>query len=929
MKYLLNLLVVYLFLSVQVTAQNYNPAEQSLFQNSSISTKDYRQGSIDAPMMDAVRIAPDHITLDGLLNEQQWQNAPIATGFTQRSPIDEGTPSQKTEAQILYTDTYIYVGIMAYDTAPDSAISSLFRRDGSETSDWVYVSFDSYNDKRTAFTFAVNPRGVQKDILYYDDRGEDVLWDAVWEAEAQLLPNGWSVEMKIPLSQLRFSSKNAVQSWGVNFQRRIPRHNEVDYWAPTSQKEAGIVSNFGRLNGITDLEEPNRLEIAPYFSTKLTREPESDPANPYYESNAFQLGLGGDVKYGLTSDLTLTATINPDFGQVEADPATINLSAFETYFAERRPFFLEGNDIFQFGGTQTYNTAGNPVTFYSRRIGRSPQGSLSKHNDYNNGSFFNKDSLQSTYQDIPDQTSIAGAAKISGKTKTGWSIGILNAYTLEETAAFTLNEGNVLGQSTGKYAVEPSSNYLVTRVKKDINDGNTVAGGFLSAVNRNIDGTYFEDYIRRSAYVMGADFEHNWNEREYVVSGTFSLSQINGSTETITAAQNAPQRYKQRVDSDELSVDPTKSSLEGFATELSLRKSSGDHFTGSATYAEVSPSYETNDLGFQNRADYRSVALAFQWQETAPKKLQYWEMWSYHLHGWNYDGDRIWQNYNIGGFWRFKNQWYYNMNVNTSFGRKSDRLTRGGPIMNYNSDYNVNFNFGSNQSKMFSFSHGQSHRRDIENEYDDYYWFDISYRPTTFIQISMSPQIGFELDEDQYVATIERNPGDPDANQTFGNRYIFADSRSMNLSTSIRLNWTFTPKISLQTYIRPYIASSRFSNFGEFNNPGGFSFDRYGANKDEGILTETGDGYFAVDIDEDGSNDFDFERPDFTFRSIQGNAVFRWEYKPGSTFFLVWQQQRSGSLVDGRYNLGRDFIDIFDPKPTNVFLIKFSYWFGT
>jgi hypothetical protein len=930
MKKILPLLILCLCFAQTVKAQSLLPDQDFANNRNTENTKskvDYRIGSMDSPTMDAIRIIGEEINLDGNLDELIWQSAPIATGFTQRFPVDGGRPSQRTEARILYTDKYIYVGMMAFESSIDSTTNPLFRRDGNEVSDWVYVSFDSYNDKRTAFTFAVNPRGVQKDILYFDDNNEDVLWDAVWEAEAKILSSGWSVEMKIPLSQLRFSSKEVTQSWGVNFQRRIARNNEVDYWAPTSQTEAGVVSNFGRLNGITNLDEPRRLEISPYISSRLTREPEVNTENPYYEKNAVSFGVGGDVKYGLTSDLTLTATINPDFGQVEADPATINLSQFEIFFQERRPFFLEGNDIFRFGGTRTYNSFGNPNTFYSRRIGRSPQGSLSRYNNYNNGEIFNSDSLQTVFQDVPDQTNIAAAAKISGKTKSGWSIGVLNAYTLQEEASFTLNEGSVLGQTTGKYNVEPATNYLVTRVKKDINEGNTVAGGFLSAVNRNIDGTYFEDYLRKSAYITGLDFEHNWKDRQYVASGTFSVSQINGSSQTITAAQFAPQRYYQRVDSDELSVNPSKTSLEGFATELSLRKSSGDHFTGSVTYSEVSPGYETNDLGFQNRADYRAVSFAFQWQETAPKKVQYWELWSYHLHGWNYDGDRLFQNYNIGGFTRFKNQWFLNMNINTSFGRVSDRLTRGGPLMKYNDDLNFNFNVGTDRSKEFSISTGQFHRRDIGNEYDDYYWFNINYRPTTFIQLSISPEIGFEYDEDQYVATILRGENDSDASQTFGRRYIFADSKGANLSTSIRLNWTFTPTVSLQTYVRPFISSSKFQNFGEFNNPGGFGFDRYGS--DEGVITESGNGNYSVDHDGDGNVDFQFSRPDFTFRSLQGNAVFRWEYKPGSTFFIVWQQLRADSINNGEYDFGRDLVNIFDPKPTNVFLIKFSYWLGS
>lgn len=926
MRILLNVLGICLFFSIHSFGQYQNSDQQNLISEIDFNGIDYRIGDTTDPEMEALRIIGNEISLDGNLDETVWAKAPIATGFTQRFPIDGGNPSQKTEARILYTDTYIFVGIMAFETSIDSVTSLLFRRDGSEVSDWVYVSFDSYNDKRTAFTFAVNPKGVQKDILYFDDVGEDVLWDAVWQAASQINKNGWSVEMKIPLSQLRFSSKNGTQNWGINFQRRIARTNEIDYWAPTSQKESGAVSRFGRLMGISNLTEPRRLEIAPYLSTKLTREPNLDANNPYYKSNAIEPGLGGDIKYGITSDLTLTATINPDFGQVEADPATINLSAFEIFFQERRPFFLEGNDIFSFGNTRSFNSVGNPLTFYSRRIGRSPQGSLSGYNSYQNSAIFNADSLQSVYQDQPDQTRITAAAKLSGKTKTGWSIGVLDAYTLEETANYTINQGSVLGASKGTYAVEPTTNYLVSRVKKDINEGNSVVGGFFSAVNRNISDTYFENYLRNSAYIVGTDFEHNWNAREYVVSGTFSLSQINGSIETISAAQKAPQRHYQRPDSKKLSVDATKTSLGGFSTELSVQKTSGDHFTGSLTYSEVSPGYETNDLGFQNRADYRAIALAFQYQETAPKRVQFYELWSYHLHGWNYDGDRLWQNYNLGGFVRFKNQWYFNGNVNTSFGRKSDRLTRGGPIMNYNDDLNINFNLSTDNSKRFAVRVGQFHRRDIKEEFDDSYWINLAYRPTTFIQLSVEPQITFQMDQDQYVATIQRNPSDPDANQTYGYRYIFADSRGMDFSTEFRLNWTFTTRISLQTFIRPFVASSRFSNFGEFNNPGGFDFDRYGI--DEGTITNNGNGQFSVDIDEDGSNDFAFQRPNFTYSSIQGNAVFRWEYKPGSTFFLVWQQQRDHSILDGSYNLERDIVNIFDARPTNVFLLKFSYWFG-
>ncbi|HCT51367.1 MAG TPA: hypothetical protein DF712_02805, partial [Balneola sp.] len=504
----------------------------------------------------------------------------------------------------------------SYDNAPDSVIASLFRRDGNETSDWVYVSLDSYNDKRTAFTFAVNPRGVQKDILYFDDRGEDVLWDAVWEAEAKMVQGGWSVEMRIPMSQLRFSSKDDIKSWGVNFQRRIARHQEFNFWAPTSQSASGSVSLFGRLNGIRDLEEPNRLEITPYVSSVLERAP-GNVNNPYYNENELDANIGGDIKYGLTSDLTITATINPDFGQVEADPATINLSQFEQFFSERRPFFLEGNEIFRFGGTKTFNNYGNPNTFYSRRIGRSPQGNLSQANSFSGNNLFDPSETDATYTNTPNQTKILGAAKLSGKTKSGLSVGTLYARTLEENSDYTANLNN--GNSVeGSFIAQPSNNFLVSRLKQDFNEGNTVVGGFFSGMNRDIDDTYFENRLHNSALITGADFEHGWNNRKWIVSGTASLSSVFGTADAITRTQNAPQRYYQRLDSEGLSIDTTKTSLSGIASELSLQKASGDHWTWSITGSMVTPGYETNDIGFQNRADYRAITTSVMYQERDP-----------------------------------------------------------------------------------------------------------------------------------------------------------------------------------------------------------------------------------------------------------------------------------------------------------------------
>lgn len=865
----------------------------------------------------------DAIDLDGKLDEEIWRKAPVATDFVQRIPHDGNPATEKTEARVIYTEDAIYVGARAYDSAMDSVAATLFRRDGTGYSDWFYVSIDSYNDNRTGFTFAVNPKGVRKDILLFDDDNEDLRWDAVWEAATSIDDEGWTVEMKIPLSQLRFSptENGSETTWGINFQRRIARNEEISFWAPTPQNESGFVSRFGELEGIRELDSPRRLEVTPYASTNLTRAP-SDGSNPFYDQNDLGGTIGADIKYGLTSDLTLTATINPDFGQVEADPAVINLTAFETYFEEQRPFFLEGNEIFQFGQTRTYNTFGNPITFYSRRIGRTPQGNLEDFNDYRNQSIYNPDNAGDIYTSGPDQTTIAAAAKVSGKTKSGWSVGFLNAFTVAESSPYQINSTG----PSGDFTVEPATNYLVGRTKKDINGGNSVFGGFFSAANRNVNNTYFEDFLHSSAYLAGADFEHNWNDRDWSVSGTFSASQVNGTAEAIELTQKSSARYYNRVDSDNLNLDPDKTSLSGFATELSLRKGGGEHWRSSLTYSEVSPGYEVNDLGFENRADYRSVAAALFYQESDPSFLRFYEVWTFELFAWNHDGDMIGNYYNTGAFMRFNNLWTFNYNFNVSGKTYNDRITRGGPVGRRPADWNFNFNIRSDQTKKVSYGLGGFYRNEFTGyEFDRRLWGFIEFRPTSYIQLEISPEFGWEIESDQYVTDVT----DELAVNTYGSRYVFSDLDLTYLATSIRLDWTFTPEMSLQFYARPYINAGNFYNFKEFTTPAEYQFDVYG--EDVGTIAYSeADEEYTVDPDGDGAAEpFTFSQRDYNFRSIQGNAVFRWEYRPGSTLFLVWQHDRSSSGRQDDFRLDRDFRNLFDSNPTNIFLVKLSYWFGS
>ena len=832
----------------------------------------------------AERLSSDsRISVDGVLDEPEWQEVFVATDFTQYWPKDGAKSSQKTDVKVLYTDKYIYVGAKMYDSSPDSIMAPLFRRDGGETSDWFSVLIDSYNDNKTAFSFSVNPLGVQKDLMYQNDEDRDELWDAVWEVGTKIMEDGWVAEFRIPLSQLRFSSTKKIQTWGINFLREIARNDEASFWARTPYEEYGLVSWFGELEGVEDLDRPLRLEVLPYASVGLTREPDPENDNPFYETNDVTPKIGGDIKYGLTSDFTLTATINPDFGQVEADPATLNLTAFETYFEERRSFFLEGNDIFKFGETTSENTFSTHKTFYSRRIGKSPSGNAAMTGIY------------SLFEDLPNETTIAGAAKISGKTESGFSLGFLDAYTLKETGKYLS-----VDSSKVKFVVEPATNYMVTRMRKDIKGGDIQIGGFLSSVNRDLNGSYLENYLHESAYQLGMDGQYYWANRTWGMSGSFAVSEVNGTKEAMQYTQQSSAHYYNRVDSKELSLDTTKTSLSGYSAEFSIGKYSGTGLHYSFTYSEMSPGYEVNDIGFLERADYRAPHYYLEYLNLNTEKVRFYLVWAYGGYAWNFDGDMIMNFSGTGIYTQFHNLWSIIYQIGTTGAFYNDRIVRGGPIMRRPKDWNTSLQITSNTTKDFYTTLTGSYRADASGEYRTTLSAELNYRPTGFIQLQFSPTYQKEKNTDQYIGFLNVD-ADPEADYLFSNLgvdYFYVD---------LRLNWTFTPKLSFQTYLRPLIYSVDFYRYKTFKERKTYKFDD---------LLYNGE---PVDY-----------KLDYNSKTLQGNAVLRWEYKPGSTIYLVWQQTRNENINGNAYfEPLKDTRDIFKIEPTNIFLIKLSYWFGS
>jgi hypothetical protein len=842
------------------------------------------------------------ITIDGRLDDAAWASAIPTSGFTQSYPKPGAAPVDPTEVRVLYDDQALYVAVKMKDSRPDSIAAQLARRDASGIySDWVHLIIDSYYDRRTSFRFTVNPKGVKKDVYTFNDGNEDINWDAVWEVGTHVDSAGWNAEYRIPLSQLRFGNvpAGAERIWGFQVQRDIARRQARDTWSPWTRTDPGFVSRFGDLRGLVDISQPSRLEVMPYVSARATRAP-GDASNPFYSKTDFSPSIGGDLRYGLPKGLTLTATVNPDFGQVEVDPAVVNLSAFETFFPEKRPFFLEGSDVFSFGQVRTFNDFGSQQYFYSRRIGRSPQRSL--------GNTF-------AYADVPDQTTIAAAAKVTGKVGK-WTLGLIDGVTPEEKAPVQLEDGE-----RSSSPVEPFTNYFAGRAKRDFRNGQSVFGGMVTSTIRSVDDAVFNSSLRSDATFGGVDFEHSMFNRKWVTSGFLGMSRVGGSKEAIAATQRNSSHYYQRPDADYIEFDGDRTSLDGHIGEIALQKNGALH--GSLAFKQASPGLELNDMGFQGRTDYRAISFLTGYQhDKATKNFRDYLIYGYANQTWNFGGTQILNSAAFGAQGTLTNFWYVGVSGGFNPRHYSDRFTRGGPEARVPSGYYAGFDINSDGRKKVVVGGGFNYSRTEEGDVTPSTYANLDYRPTTSLRLRFNPSLSWGKLSGQYVQGVD----DALATNTFGRRHVFADLDQTTLSMDTRVEWTFTPTLSLQMYAQPFVATGDYDNLKEFLRPRSYEFGVYGA--DKGTISES-DGVYTIDPDGSGAApSFQVSNPNFNIRNLRGNAVVRWEYRPGSALFFVWQQERSGFSPFGEFDAGRDIGEIFKAVPTNVFLIKATYWLG-
>jgi hypothetical protein len=854
-----------------------------------------------APEIRAARVQGT-ISVDGRLDESSWALAQPATGFTQTDPAEGQPATERTEVRVLIGDDALYIGARLYDREPRLIKAALARRDDTVEADEFDVYLDTFHDHLSGVRFRVTPGGATLDgILGSSAQGseENLSWDPVWESATEMDPLGWTAEIRIPLSQLRYNS-TADGVWGIQFYRKILRKGEEDWFAFVPKSEVGGVSRYGHLVGLGPLQAQRRLELAPYLLAQAAYEP-AEAGDPFRSGDEYHGSAGLDLKYGVTSDLTLNATVNPDFGQVEVDPAVVNLSVFETFFPEKRPFFVEGADVFRFGGIRASNSFGVPDIFFSRRIGRQPQRTLAGDDV--------------SFLDAPTETSIAAAAKLSGRTRSGWSIGVLNAVTSSEEARYV----DALGQRVTT-PVEPVTNYFVGRVRKDLRGGNSTVGIIATAVNRDQESPELRSLLRGSAYSVGADFTNSWADRVWSLDGSVAFSTVRGTPEAIALTQRSSARYYQRPDATSFHFDPTRTSLTGHAWQLALRKNSGRHWQGGLVYQETSPGMESNDLGFQPQASQRGISTALEYYQRQPGPLlRNYGIFPFTNHQWNFDGDLVYGSYGLIIFGQLRNFWDFELRGDYTPPFYDDRLTRGGPLGRQPRFWDVRVTLNSDTRKTTRLSANLTQSWTAADEHRTEADLTLGVRPSAALHLSFGPALILNRTQSQYVTSVP----DPAASATFGARYIFATLEQRELSMVTRVNWTFTPTLSLQLFLQPLISSGDFTELKEFARPRSYDFLVYG--RDKGTISETSD---RSEIDPgDGGGTFTVPRQDFTIRSLRGNAVLRWEWRSGSTLFLVWQQNRENDEPFGDFRLGRDVDALFSGgESRNVLAIKASYW---
>jgi hypothetical protein len=827
--------------------------------------------------------------IDGILNDACWKTGEWAGEFTQWIPTEGAKPSQPTEFKILYDDKNLYVAMRGIDKEPKLISRKGGRRD-ELIGDAMGVTFDSYHDQRTGFEFSVTAAGQKIDLIATNPFEFDFNWNAVWYVKTGLEDSAWVAEYEIPLSQLRYSNE-PDQVWGMHVWRWIDRLSEESDWELQSMTSPGFLYSFGELHGIKDLVKSRRIEIMPYTVGKF-KTFEKQPGNPYAEDGHSFLGsVGLDAKIGLSSNFTADLTVNPDFGQVESDPSVMNLTAFETFYEEKRPFFLEGKNIFKF-------ELGDDNVFYTRRIGHAPD--------------YRPELNENEYLKYPDNTSILSAVKVSGKSAKGLSVGVLQSMTANETALL------YSGGKEQNISVEPLTSYTVGRVQQDFNKGTSTLGGIFTSTNRFINEPALDSLNNRNAFTAGFDLLHQWHDKEFYLDAKLIASSINGSTDAISNLQLSSARYYQRPDATHLKYDPLLTSLNGQGGRLKIGKGSKGLWRYSAEMNWKSPGLDLNDIGYMRMADFVSEENELSYFVNKPVSIfRTYNIELQQTNNWDYAMNYLNSEFDLEGSMEFLNRWKISPEISYQNESLDTRLLRGGSAILLPSEWDGSLSINSDISKKVFGSISATHEAASEDNFrNSSIEAGLTVIPFNVLKLSVSLHYSENTDELQYVETKVLPQS---------SKYIMGLINQNTLGATFRIDYNITPELSLQYYGSPFASVGKYSELKEITNPKADIYtDRFSIL--ETTYSESDNAYHVAAKGDEP--EYSIANPDFTFSQFRSNLVFRWEYRPGSQLYFVWANEQTFNENGKSTSVGDAMRHLGDVYPNNIFQIKLSYWFS-
>jgi hypothetical protein len=839
-----------------------------------------------------VKLQGNSPVIDGKLDDECWiKEGEWSDNFIQNTPIERGKPTFPTKIKLLFDNKNIFFALRAWDPEPGKINRFIGNRDDNSIGDLISVAFDTYHDFRAGTEFNINTGGNKTDLIVTDNLSINLNWNSVWEGKTSVNDSSWCAEFRIPFSQLRYNNNDTGMVWGLHVRRIIRRLQEVDQWSLIPRKNPGHIFSFGEMYGLKEIPKPRLVEIFPYISEKVSTEP-GIPGSPYTGNTRWNTNGGLDAKIG-AGDFTFDITINPDFGQIEADPSVLNLTAFETFYDEKRPFFLEGKHIFDF-------SADNNIAFYSRRIGHVPSYNPPVDN-------------KTSFSRVPEFTNIINAVKLTGTTRNGVSVGILQSTTQKEYADLTIDDVQT------RPVVEPLTNFLVARIQKTSNRGNTQLGTMLTSVNRFTDEPYLS-FLSRNAFTAAVDFLQYLKNREFFIDFKGIVSIINGKADAILALQQNSVHNFQRPDAiSYLGVDSTRRSLSGSGGYLNVGRLGNKKFIFSEKVSWWSPGFDLNDVGYLYMADLVENNLKLSYRETEPHKLfRNYTISLLKSNAWNFDGKSIRSNLDAQLIAMFSNRWEINLTESYVFSGLSTRLLRGGPGFRLSPYWVSSLVFNTDKSKRVLFRITNSALLSTDG-----ITRSLSLVPGITLRLGnhiyLMSDFNYNRNIDNFIYVTQQKTGEEI-------QYVLARIKQKTYNLIIRLNYNITPDISIQYYGSPFISVGSYSDFKHATDTHSSDINkRYHSYTGEELTYNNSTGVYNIT---DVTGNYSFSQPDFSFRQFRSNLVFRWEYKPGSTIYLVWQNSRSNRENVYVSSLNHNLNDLFNTSPINVIMIKLSYWFG-